>query len=67
MSSLEHFVRLANAGKHPGCSSGERAARRIALCLLKESLVLDGTATAGIVEYLALVQRHPTKASDLVK
>lgn len=64
---LRHFLRLANAGKHPACSCGERAARSLALCVLKESLVLDMSAVAGLVEYLHLVGKKPTEAADLVR
>ena len=63
---LQHFLHIARAGKHPGCSSGELAARRLALCVLKESMILDGSAIAGLVEFIHLTGKRPTEASDLL-
>jgi hypothetical protein len=67
MTDLQHFILLAQAGRHAGCSSGERAARLLAMAALKNSIILDTKALAGLLEYIALVQVKPTNASDLVK
>lgn len=67
MTPLAHFLRLVQAGKHSGCSSGEQAARRLALATLRNMIVLDGQARAGFEDFAKLVYDHPTDASDLVK
>lgn len=59
MKPLDHFLRLALRGRHPGSSGGEKRARRLALALLDNVPGLDGDAIVGMVHFLAEVQKHP--------
>jgi hypothetical protein len=66
-ATLEHFLRLARAGKHKGCSSGEQRARNIAHALLNGVPGLDDSALTGITEFIGLIERAPMTARDLIK
>ena len=60
-----HFVRLART-KHPGASSGEKAARRLALALCRDLPSLDERAFDGLLEFALLIRSAPTTARDLI-
>jgi hypothetical protein len=50
-----HFLELALVGSDAAASSGEHAARRIALCLLHDWPFLDQTARYGALVFAANV------------
>lgn len=48
--NLDHFCKLARAGRHSGCSAGELAAHRIAKVILDE-YSLDQSALNGMLQF----------------
>ena len=62
---MRHFLDLALEGKRPGCSSGERAARELAICALEFVPRLDGQAMAGFAQFAELCESKPCTARDL--
>lgn len=48
-----HFVKLAQRGRHPGASSGEKACHTLAKALRKvgdDMMILDSTAIEGFAD-----------------
>ena len=64
-SPLLRFVGNAVAGERPGSSSGEKAARSLALALLDAWPQLDGFTKRGALDFADLVGEAPSAAEDL--
>ena len=64
---MEHLLELARRGRNPGASNAERQARRIVRCLLHDAIGLDGSASDGIADLVALVQASPQDGRDAVR
>jgi hypothetical protein len=65
--NLKHFLQLAQRGKHPGTSGGERRAYRIAKAILDDVHGLDGQAVEGLMEFVQLANLYPSEAEMLVE
>lgn len=64
---LEHFINCARQGRRPGCSTGERAARKLALAILAHAIGLDDSACAGAAEFLQRAPLAPNAARELIR
>jgi len=64
---LDHFLRLAREGKRSGCSSGERAARKLAEAILNYGVGLDESACEGAIEFLRRAPLAPSLARELIR
>lgn len=56
---LDHFLDLVIQGQRRGCSSGERQAHLLARAILDHAPGLDASATAGLIQWIGMVQRDP--------
>ena len=65
--SMEHLLELARRGRNPGASPAEQQARRIVRCVLDDAIGLDGSASDGIADLVALVQTSPQDGRDAVR
>lgn len=65
-TTLEHFKDLATQGKRSGCSTGESAARELAMVFLDKGLSLDDAAVLGFIEFMAAAKQSPTSMRDAV-
>lgn len=64
---MDHFIKLARRGKpNTGASGGEMQARRLAICIIKNSIGLDDEAIQGAVEFLLRAHLAPQAAKTLV-
>lgn len=66
IKSLEHFLRLVRNGRRSGCSGGERAAYKLAQCVLDNAPGLDESAIDGLKTFISGCIEHPTTARELV-
>lgn len=64
--TLKVFVRLARRGGKGG-SGGEKAARRIAECLLDDLPCFDDRTVDGLLQFIAAVKLAPESARDLIE
>jgi len=64
---LDNFIDLALQGRFTGSSSGEKAARKLALAAIEHSTILDDKAITGLVKFLTLAKLSPTTARDLIQ
>lgn len=60
--AIDFFLDLAKRGKHPGASSGEKRARRLALAILDNLPGLDDKAITGLVHFMGEAQMRPETA-----
>lgn len=67
MTALENFVTCARAGLLKGASSGERAARQLALAACEYYRSLDGRNRQGLLDYMALCDRSPMEADRMIR
>lgn len=65
--ALSHFLDLLHAGNHPGASSGELRARRIAMTLVRDLPGLDAMAIDGLIDFARLCSCAPETAERLVQ
>jgi hypothetical protein len=65
-ASLRHFLKLAQRGSHPGASSGEVRAHRLALVVLEHAHGLDGQALDGLCEFARVVSADRRMARQLL-
>lgn len=65
-AELEHFVELAYRGRHNSSSTGEQAARKLALTLCDLVPSLDGLALAGLIEYALRIKSGPEAARRVI-
>lgn len=64
--NFQHFLRLARRGRFPACSSGERAAYKIAMAVIDHCPSLDESACEGLCEFLRRVPLAPMQARELI-
>jgi hypothetical protein len=62
-----HFLRLVGRGRHPGCSTSERACRIMAKAILDHVSSLDGKAMDGLHDWIDVCRSHPTTAGDFLE
>ena len=67
MDSLTHFLRLVKQGKHRGSSSGEKQARQLAQCVVRNIPGLDGLAVDGLIEFIRGTVRSPETGRTLAR
>jgi hypothetical protein len=58
----DHFCDLVKQGARPGCSSGERAAGRLAVAVCENFWLLDSEARAGFRRF---VDRNETATETI--
>lgn len=63
-SCLQHFMRVAERGRRPGCSGGERRAWKLVKAILADAHGLDGQAIEGAAEFLRATAAHPSAAAE---
>lgn len=66
-ASVSHFLRLVKQGRHRGCSSGERHARRLAFAVLESALGLDDQATEGLKIFIDFARSSPNTMREMVE
>lgn len=64
---LHRFIGLALQGKHRGSSSGEKAARAVAMTMLDHGISMDDGAIEGLIDFIRLAKISPTTARDAIK
>jgi len=64
--TMEYFIRLVNAGKRPGSSSGERACFLMALAAIDFVPGLDEQALQGLRYFIRCCHVSPNTAQTLV-
>lgn len=63
----DHFLALMRQGGHRECSSGARAAHKLAKAIHELVPWLDGQATYGLHEWIEFVKQDPTTAGDMLR
>ena len=66
ITPLEHFIRLAQRGNHPGASSGEHRAYALAMAILEHTPGLDADARVGAAEFLDVTVNAYYAAKELI-
>ena len=66
IKALEHLLGLVKNGYRSGCSSGERAAAKLATCMMENCSRLDDLAIEGLKLFIDGCIQNPTTTRDLV-
>jgi len=64
LTPLDHFMRLADRGRFPCASGGEKRAYRIAQVLCEEAPGLDHRALTGLAAFALAASTHPQAAKE---
>jgi len=67
MQADTHFLLLALQGGFPGASSGEKQAKVLLECLIKNIPGLDYQAVEGLCDFARDVSRCPSECLDLLE
>ena len=59
-------IKLAQQGRRPGCSGGERAAYQLALAIRTYAASLDDEALSGMGTWVGLCERYPSQTKDFL-
>jgi hypothetical protein len=66
-AEFKFFIRLARKGKHPGASSGEKHAHRLAMAVLDSIDILDDRAVEGLIDFIHYSKGAPETVRSLVE